>query len=773
MFCLRNVVLLLMAIICLPARAAEPKPPRGLDMEYGPFLSYAVLQPGAPTGRPEKVKKGDVAVGYPWAPGDLLAARGITVKVAPDACVCFDADTMRYAAAWTGGFLDVTKSHLANEKGSLPPSAKGTLAFRTHDGPGVAEGSSLADPRNDHVGPLPKTWAHYQGVYRDGETVVFSYTIGSTAVLDRPSAIVSGNHVTFLRTLKIGPSTQSTQIRVCDGGAAIAADPRGFTEPNTLGGGDGLYVTGDRLPPGAQFGSAHGEVILSLPPLPDGAQFTVAMSRGAAPPSPIPAPTEDLSTHTHGGPALWPDAIETHGSLGPEKDAYTVDTVGLPDKNPWHAWVRPTALDFFKDGRCAICTWNGDVWIAANLAGKLDHVQWKRFASGLYDPLGLRIVNDAIYVCARGGIVKLHDLNGDGEADFYENFNNDRPSSPFYNSFAMDLQTDSAGNFYYALAGTQQGPDERLHNDLVRVAPDGSYLEEIATGLRTANGMGVGPHDEITIADNQGNWVPTSPIFLVRPGGFYNFAGDPHRYTKPQMQAVLREHPKAEQPICWIPYAWDTSAGSQVWTSEKFGPLSGHMLHLSYGKATIFEVLTEQLDGVWQGAVVQLPLHFDSGIQRARVNPADGQVWVCGLHGWQTAGAKDGCLQRVRYTNKPCRLPTAIHVGKAGFTLTFPVELDPETAQDVGSYSVEQWVYRITENYGSDDYKPSQPDTKGRDTLDVKKATLSADKRSVTLDLGDLKPVQQYLIKLRINAADGGAIKCDVGGTINVVPHAE
>jgi len=85
--------------------------------------------------------------------------------------------------------------------------------------------------------------------------------------------------------------------------------------------------------------------------------------------------------------------------------------------------MRLTALDFFSDGRCAVCTMNGDVWIVSNIDANLERVTWKRFATGLYEPLGLRIVDDTIYVLGRDQITRLHDLNGDGEADFYEDFN--------------------------------------------------------------------------------------------------------------------------------------------------------------------------------------------------------------------------------------------------------------------------------------------------------------------------------------------------------------
>ena len=39
-------------------------------------------------------------------------------------------------------------------------------------------------------------------------------------------------------------------------------------------------------------------------------------------------------------------------------------------------------------------------------------------------------MNDDIYVLGRDQITRLHDLNGDGEIDFYENFNNDMEVTP-------------------------------------------------------------------------------------------------------------------------------------------------------------------------------------------------------------------------------------------------------------------------------------------------------------------------------------------------------
>src|SRR5947209_8717024 len=113
--------LLLYTLLLVPtlALSAAPKPAsqpaKGMDMDYGPFLSYSVLKPRpplAPGVKPslEKHKNGDPTP--PWKPGELLATKGITVKLGENAAVCFDTDTCRYAAGWTGGFVDVSQCNL-------------------------------------------------------------------------------------------------------------------------------------------------------------------------------------------------------------------------------------------------------------------------------------------------------------------------------------------------------------------------------------------------------------------------------------------------------------------------------------------------------------------------------------------------------------------------------------------------------------------------------------------------------------------------------------
>jgi hypothetical protein len=193
------------------------------------------------------------------------------------------------------------------------------------------------------------------------------------------------------------------------------------------------------------------------------------------------------------------------------------------------------------------------------------------------------------------------------------------------------------------------------------------------------------------------------------------------------------------------------------------------MLHLSYGQSSLMEVMYEEVGGVAQGGVVQFPLKFESGAMRARIGPKDGQLYVCGIKGWQTNAGLDGCFQRVRCTGKPVYMPSSLHVAAKGITIGFTAALDASAA-DPGNFSIEEWNYKWSSDYGSADYLPDDPAKKGRAPVDIVAAKLGADGKSVQLDIPGLKPVMQMAIKFKLKAADGTSINQTIYNTINVVP---
>ncbi|NBY35837.1 MAG: hypothetical protein EBQ59_00035, partial [Verrucomicrobia bacterium] len=357
---------------------------------------------------------------------------------------------------------------------------------------------------------------------------------------------------------------------------------------------------------------------------------------------------------------LWPQTVETKGELSTKKDeAYVVDKINLPETNPWKAPLFTSALDFLPDGRAVVSTFHGDVFIASGIDDKLEKITWRRYASGLYHPLGLKVVKGEIYVTCRDGIWRLHDSDGDGECDTYEAFNFDVMVTMSFHEFVFDLQTDAEGNFYFIKAGPVRkggrGFDDICdhHGSLFKVSPDGKKFEVIATGFRAPNGIGISPTGQITTGDNEGTWTPVCRLNWVKQGGFYGVVDLAHRATPPA---------DYDRPLCWFPKDVDNSSGGQVWvTSDKFGPWKDRLLHLSYGTCSLYGVMAQPVtlkrETIMQGGVTRFNVNFDSGIMRARFNPQDGQLYVTGLRGWQTTATHNGCLQRVRYTGHPADMP--------------------------------------------------------------------------------------------------------------------
>jgi len=285
--------------------------------------------------------------------------------------------------------------------------------------------------------------------------------------------------------------------------------------------------------------------------------------------------------------------------------------------------------------------------------------------------------------------------------------------------------------------------------------------------------------------------MPASKLDLVKRGGFYGMMPAAQREitllrngtnltlnpSDPQARAELGVKPYDggapipagyDQPICWLPMNMDNSSGGQVWaTTSKWGPLKNHMLFMSYGRGTLFHVMTEKVDGVTQAGMAKFPLKFQTGLMRGRVNPKDGQVYVSGLRGWQTDGAKDGGFYRVRYTGRPVHTPLELHALKDGLQITFTGELDAASATDLASYAIEQWNYTYSGNYGSPELSVADPKVKKHDKVEVKSARLAKDKKTVLLEIPGFQPVNQMKIRMSLKAADGTEINQEIYNTIH------
>ncbi len=730
------------------------------EMDIGSFQSYGL----------ETTLEGKL-----WRP----ALKGLNIKLSENASVCFDTERLRMAAGWTGGFV---KLPAGRDGLQGVPTIIGNLAFHTQMVPGWAgpkgEWAELNPPvinRNDvySKGPLPRNWAKWRGHYTHGDQVILSYTVGASGVLELPG--VSDDIFTRQFEITHSPSKSPLSLLIAEVPGAIG-NVNGNIAVLEL---DGKITGAAVINPGVKLKAEGGRITAEIKSLLPNSQFIIGIWNGPKEQvdklerfSTTKLKSRALSTMIKGGPAKWSRQVTTRGRLGLTPGPYVVDTITVPEENPWKSWVRCSGFDFFKDGRtAAVSSVTGDVWLVSGIDETLKELKWRRYATGLFQPLGLKIVNEQVYVLGRDQITRLHDLNDDGEADYYENFNNDISISNHYHEFCMNLSTDTEGNFYFVKGGNLRAATVPHHGCLVRVSKDGAKLEIVATGHRAPNGMSVGPKGELTTSDNEGNWVPASRVNFVKPGGFYGHVHTAHRKEPPN---------DYDKPLFWLPHQMDNSSGGQVWVqSERWGPFSGDILHLSYGKSSLFKVVKESIDGEWQGGAVRFPLRFESGIMRGRFNARDGQLYLVGLRVWQSNGARYGAFQRVRYTGQPVHMPLRLNVMKDAISITFTNALDPASAVDEQNWAIDQWNYQWTQNYGSKMYSTKDPSKVvgdkrqgafGGDSLPVKEIQLSDDRKTVQLIVDNLKPVMQSRIRFNIMAADKTAIKQEILHTINRIP---
>jgi putative heme-binding domain-containing protein len=451
-----------------------------------------------------------------------------------------------------------------------------------------------------------------------------------------------------------------------------------------------------------------------------------------------PASEHPLKDALRGGPAQWPQEFTVQGTVG-SNEPYALDTIPLPTDNPWKALLFIGDHDFMSDGSAMLCTMQGDVWRVTGLDEKLEQVRWRRFASGLHQPLGLVVHDDQVFVLGRDQITRLHDLNHDGEADFYECVSNQMVTSPSGHDFTCGLARDAAGRFY--TASGKEG--------LIRISTVGKNVDALATGLRNADGVGIAYDGAITVPSSEGEWTPASMICLVKPQEKIATAGGvaPHfGYGGPQNGRI------PDLPLVYLPRGLDNSSGGQIAVpDDRWGPLKDQLIHFSFGAGSHFLVLRDEVNGQAQGAVVPLVGEFRSGAHRGRFNPKDGQLYVSGMAGWGSYTPDDGCFHRVRYSGKPVQLPRSFHVHENGVLLTFSLPVDRKTLEKRSNHFAQIWNYRYSPGYGSPELSTRHPGVIGHDHLDI--ADLHViDDRTVFVELPDLQPVSQLHLFLQADA---------------------
>ncbi|PHI18672.1 glycosyl hydrolase [Lewinellaceae bacterium SD302] len=423
-------------------------------------------------------------------------------------------------------------------------------------------------------------------------------------------------------------------------------------------------------------------------------------------------------------------------------------------------------MDFLSDGRLVISTWDaeGAVYVLDGVqSGNPAEITYKKIATGLAEPLGLKVVNDTIYVAQKQEVTMLLDHNGDEEIDEYRTVANGWAVSANFHEFTFGL-AHKEPYLYATLAiailpgGASADPQIPSRGKAVRINRHTGELEYIASGLRTPNGIGIGVDGELFIADNQGDWLPSSKILHLTEGAFFN------------SYAVEKNETKTpKQPVVWLPQDVIGNSPSTP-TYLEDGPYKGQMIHGEVTHGGIKRVFVEEVDGEYQGAVFRFIQGLEAGVNRIVWGPDTAlYVGMVGSTGnWGDAGKLMYGLQRLKYNGEAAFEMLAVRAKSNGLEIELTQPLARGLGGDADTYRIAQWRYVPTANYGGP--RIDEVD------LDIAGVHISEDRRTVFLELPGMK--EGHVVHLRLpydwmSEAETPIWSTEAWYTLNSIPSAQ
>jgi len=362
------------------------------------------------------------------------------------------------------------------------------------------------------------------------------------------------------------------------------------------------------------------------------------------------------------------------------------------------------------------------------------------------------IRDEQIYVFDRNGIWRLRDTNGDGEADVHELFSNAFAQTADMREFPSTIRLAPKGEFVIGKGGQEATTLGKHNGSILRISADGQTATVLGYGFRQPN-LSVHPRTGLVIAsDQQGQYIPSTPIHIVKDAQFYGFLSD--KLPKEKYPAPIAE------PLTWIPHAVNASALSQVWLFDaKMGPLNDEMVQICFNKPDLLRVLWNHRGSRPQACVVSIASDFATPPLNGSVNPTDGQLYIAGFQiaGWGNTLKTLTGIERVRHTGAPSLTPREIIPTDRGILLRFDVPLDATKATNPDNYSFATWHYKRAYTYGSAQYKADGKT--GNDWLTASSAILSQDGKSVFIGVPGMKPVEQLRVGWAIASAAGAEMR--------------
>jgi len=370
------------------------------------------------------------------------------------------------------------------------------------------------------------------------------------------------------------------------------------------------------------------------------------------------------------------------------------------------------------DGRLAVGTRRGEIYLATDAGTTPPAPRWTRYATGLTEVLGLAWRDGVLYATQQGELTRLRDTNGDGRADRFETVS-DAWAWGGEHEYTFGSGFDRDGAIWTVHGLTDSYTSDRLFRGwALRHFPDGRW-EAMASGLRSPGGIAFNTEGDVFYAESQGPWNSSCSLKHLRPGGFMGHPSGNRWYdqtlqmgprpTEPTGDEASRRHlyaastPQYVVPAVILPYKKMGQSASAVMldvSAGQFGPFAGQFFIADYTLSLVMRAELEQVNGVYQGACYPFRQGFATGLIGGTLTPA-GQIFVGGSkRGWPARGLAERAFQRLDWTGK---VPFEIHslrVKPDGFEVRFTSPVDVATARDPESYSLETFTHHFYGAYG-------------------------------------------------------------------------
>ena len=429
-----------------------------------------------------------------------------------------------------------------------------------------------------------------------------------------------------------------------------------------------------------------------------------------------------------------------------ESDFYRITTFETPSDSV----LESGAFNLMSDGRLAVATRRGEIWMIENpFSENVESKQFKRFAHGLHEPLGLAERDGWLYVTQRSDVSRLRDKDDDGIADEFEIVGDGWEICGDYHEYAFGSKFDKDGNIWVATCLTGSfGSNVPYRGWCLRVTPDGKTVPT-TYGLRSPGGIAFNSNGDTFYTDNQGPWNGTCGLKHLVPGKFVGHPGgnkwlkdaEPFRgvsavQPKDDSRIIVEasKHPDLVPTAVLFPYGKMGQSASGIacdTTGGKFGPFENQLFIGEQTHSTVMRVDLEIVGGQYQGACFPFRAGFQSGVVGVEMAPRGG-LFVGGTsRGWGSRGTRNFAIERLDWTGEmPFEIKT-MRLRPKGFLLTFTKPVDAKAASDLTNYTIDTYTYIYREQYGSPEVDQTKPTL-----LSVK---VAEDRMSVELTIDGLQ----------------------------------